>query len=104
MTIQELAKTILDHVGGTGNIKDAANCMTRLRITVYDPKKLDETALRGTEGVLGVIHDEKDYIQIVIGPGKVLEVMKELQAHGVRTGAVREEKNDKKSTFFKSDK
>ncbi|MBR3358674.1 MAG: PTS transporter subunit EIIC [Solobacterium sp.] len=95
MTIQELAQTILDHIGGIDNIKDAANCMTRLRITVYDPEKIDDAALGSTEGVLGVIHDERDYVQIVIGPGKVLEVMKELQAHGIHTGTVREEKTEK---------
>ena len=85
MTNAELAETILQCIGGAENIKDAANCMTRLRITVYDPDKVDEPAVRGIEGVLGVIRDEKDYIQIVIGPGKVLEVMKQLEAHGIHS-------------------
>ena len=36
MTNLELAKVIVDLVGGKGNVIKAANCMTRHRLTIKD--------------------------------------------------------------------
>ena len=71
MTNQELLSKILEHVGGRANVQSVTNCMTRLRIHVADDAGIDEAALKGTEGVMGIVHDHANYIEVVIGPGKV---------------------------------
>ena len=70
MTNEELVKVILDKVGGRDNVLAATNCMTRLRIDVKDDAKIDEEGLKGTEGVMGVVHDKVGYVEVVVGPGK----------------------------------
>ena len=40
-----------------------------------DGSKADRQAIKNTPGVLGVVGDEPDYIQVVLGPGKVRDVM-----------------------------
>lgn len=49
--------------------------MTRIRVNVKDGSKADRQAIKNTPGVLGVVGDEPDYIQVVLGPGKVRDVM-----------------------------
>ena len=70
MTIQELVQSILKGVGGRGNVVTATNCMTRLRINVKDDGAINEEALKGIEGVMGIVHDRTGYIEVVVGPGK----------------------------------
>lgn len=70
MTIQELVQSILKGVGGRQNVITATNCMTRLRISVKDDSAIDEEALKQIEGVMGIIHDRSNYIEVVVGPGK----------------------------------
>lgn len=70
MTIQELVQSILKGVGGRNNVVTATNCMTRLRINVKDDGAINEEALNGIEGVMGVVHDRTGYIEVVVGPGK----------------------------------
>ena len=61
---------IVSALGGLGNIASAANCMTRLRITIVDEALVDETAIKQNTAVLGVVHDQHAYYEIVVGPGK----------------------------------
>ena len=70
MTIQELVQSILKGVGGRQNVVTATNCMTRLRINVKDDGAIDEAALKKIEGVMGIVHDRANYIEVVVGPGK----------------------------------
>ena len=73
MTNQDLAKKIIELVGGKNNIVKAANCMTRLRMTVKNECLVQKDELKNTEGVLGIV-DNGNYIQIVLGPGKAKKV------------------------------
>lgn len=73
MTNQDLAKKIIELVGGKNNIVKAANCMTRLRMTVKNECLVQKYELKNTEGVLGIV-DNGNYIQIVLGPGKAKKV------------------------------
>lgn len=73
MTNLELAKRILELVGGKENVVSAANCMTRLRPKLKDPSKVDIEALKDTDGILGVV-DNDGRLQIVLGPGKAKKV------------------------------
>ena len=61
---------IVSALGGSGNIVSAANCMTRLRVTVADEALVDETAIKQNPAVLGLVHDQHAYYEIVVGPGK----------------------------------
>ena len=70
MTNEELVEQIIQFVGGKGNVVGATNCMTRLRLDVKDDSKIDESSLKQIEGVMGIVHDKVNYIEVVVGPGK----------------------------------
>ena len=57
---------ILKGLGGPDNITDVDCCATRLRCTVKDEKKVDESVLKAT-GASGVIKKGKG-VQIIYGP------------------------------------
>lgn len=69
----ELAKEIVKLLGGKENVTKTANCMTRLRVTCKNVKKVDVEAIKKTQGVLGVVSEGNNF-QIVLGPGKVKKV------------------------------
>ena len=70
MTNQELVKRALAELGGRENVVTATNCMTRLRVHVKDDSQVNDDTLKQIEGVLGVVHDRANYVEIVVGPGK----------------------------------
>lgn len=70
-----MAKGILDSIGGSGNVEQFTNCMTRLRISIKDHSRIEEERLKKTDGVLGVVNDET--YQIILGPGVVNKVAEE---------------------------
>ncbi|WP_218137409.1 PTS glucose/sucrose transporter subunit IIB [Treponema phagedenis] len=69
MNNEELAKQIITLCGGESNLVRVTNCMTRCRLTVFDASLVEESALKSTEGVLGLISDG-DSFQVVLGPGE----------------------------------
>ncbi|MBE6052788.1 MAG: PTS glucose transporter subunit IIB [Clostridium sartagoforme] len=73
MTNLELAKKIVDLVGGKENVVKAANCMTRLRLTIKSSSVVKMDELKNTDGVLGVV-EANNYLQVVLGPGKAKKV------------------------------
>ena len=73
MSNQDLAKKIVELIGGKDNVVKAANCMTRLRVTVKDENLVKEDELKKTDGVLGLVKNG-NYIQVVLGPGKAKKV------------------------------
>lgn len=68
MTTQESAKAILEHVGGAGNISNLHHCSTRLRFSLADDSKADETALKAVPGVIGVVKGASQ-TQVIVGSG-----------------------------------
>lgn len=70
MNYEELVKDVLLHVGGRENVTSVTNCMTRLRIKVKDDQAIDTAALKSVSGVLGIVHDRANYVEVVVGPGK----------------------------------
>ncbi|MBY5921385.1 PTS transporter subunit EIIC [Ferrimonas balearica] len=60
------AQAILKALGGAENLKDLDACLTRLRLSVFEPEKVDEDALRrlGAKGVIRHGHG----VQVVVGP------------------------------------
>lgn len=73
MSNLELAKKLVQLVGGKENVLTATNCMTRLRLTVKDASIVKGEEIKGTEGVLGYVADGRS-LQIVLGPGKAKKV------------------------------
>lgn len=57
---------IVQGLGGKANISDVDCCATRLRTTVFDPKLVNEGALKAS-GASGVIH-KGNGIQVIYGP------------------------------------
>lgn len=74
--MQELAKRIIELVGGKENITGLTHCVTRLRFNLADGKKADTKALEEMEGVLGVQEKGGQY-QVIIG-GKVAKVYRDI--------------------------
>ena len=87
MTNQELCDKILELIGGKDNVRSAANCMTRLRIHVKDGEAIQEGALKKVEGVLGIVRDQHDYLEVVVGPGKSQKCADLLKAMGIPLSA-----------------
>lgn len=65
---KELVQNIINHVGGIDNIASATNCMTRLRIRLFNDSLVDLDELKELDGVMGVV--EAETLQVVVGPGK----------------------------------
>ncbi|NRO60090.1 PTS system beta-glucoside-specific EIIBCA component [Lactobacillus helveticus] len=61
-----LAKTIIQDVGGINNINSVVHCATRLRFKLKDEKKVNDDALKDTDGVVTVVKAGGQY-QVVIG-------------------------------------
>lgn len=70
------AANILAGLGGKENLSDIDCCATRLRVTVKEPQKVDDAALRAT-GASGVIK-KGNGIQVIYGP-KVTVIKSELE-------------------------
>lgn len=73
---KEMAKEILDKVGGEDNLEKVIHCMTRVRMSIVDYTKVDIEGLKNIKGVMGVVED--DMIQVVVGPGTVNKVANEM--------------------------
>ena len=70
MNNQELAKIIVDKVGGKDNIISYQHCATRLRLVLKDFDKIDRDFIDDLEGVQGTNIANGQY-QVILGPGKV---------------------------------
>ncbi|WKL04679.1 PTS transporter subunit EIIB [Paenibacillus amylolyticus] len=66
MNNKDLAKNVLDLVGGEQNISGLTHCATRLRFVLKDDNKADLKALDQLEGVLKA-QNSGGQVQVVIG-------------------------------------
>lgn len=69
---EKIAAELLQHLGGADNVVGVEQCMTRMRVAPRDRDRIDEAAVKATDGVLGVVDDET--FQIVLGPGAVTRI------------------------------
>ncbi|AEB30158.1 PTS system beta-glucoside-specific EIIBCA component [Carnobacterium sp. 17-4] len=67
---EEVAKQIVQHVGGKENINNVWHCMTRLRFNLKDKEKINYKELEKIPGVVGTKY-QSDQLQIVIGTNVV---------------------------------
>lgn len=54
-------------LGGASNLKAVDACTTRLRLSLHDPRSIDEPSLRAL-GARGIVHPGGDSVQVVLGP------------------------------------
>ncbi len=64
-TVHDAAVEYLKYIGGAGNIEILDSCITRLRLVLKDPSKIDEPMLKKT-GAMGIIKSEKG-VQVIVG-------------------------------------
>ena len=62
----QVAKIILEGVGGKENVTSIDNCITRLRLEIKDYTAVDEKKIKSA-GVAGVIRPGKNSVQVIIG-------------------------------------
>ena len=71
------AESVLELIGGARNVAAFTNCMTRLRLNIKNPSKVDIAALKALPSVQGVV--EGDQLQIVFGPGHAQRMKEALE-------------------------
>ena len=54
-------------LGGKANLQSVDACMTRLRLTLTDPSKVDEPALKAL-GARGIVRPGGNALQVIVGP------------------------------------
>lgn len=96
----ELAEAIVRLVGGKGNIKFLAHCVTRLRFNVKDKSLINVEELEQLNGVVGC-RWSGDQLQVIIGQhvGEVFQIVSEkidYQATSSATTVTSENKSEKK--------
>lgn len=69
---EEVAKTIVDGLGGVDNISDVDNCISRLRVVVNNPELINEELIHQTDP-MGIIRPTEKNIQIVYG-GRITKI------------------------------
>ncbi len=62
----EVARIVLEGVGGKENLTSINNCITRLRLEVKDYTKVNEKKIKSA-GVAGVVRPSKTAVQVIIG-------------------------------------
>ena len=62
----EVAKIVLEGLGGKENVKSLDNCITRLRLEIKDYTKIDEKKIKSA-GVAGVMRPSKTSVQVIVG-------------------------------------
>jgi PTS system beta-glucosides-specific IIC component len=80
MKYEQLAKSIIENVGGKENVYSVVHCITRLRFKLKDEGKANTDVLKNMDGVVTVMKSGGQY-QVVIG-NNVPDVYKDVVAIG----------------------
>ncbi|WP_322922978.1 beta-glucoside-specific PTS transporter subunit IIABC [Paenibacillus campi] len=78
MKYEQLAKDIIQNVGGKENVNSLTHCITRLRFKLKDESKANTDVLKNMDGIVTVIQSGGQY-QVVIG-NHVSEVYADVNA------------------------
>ena len=99
MNYSDLAKEILENIGGEENVQNLTHCATRLRFNLKDNKKAKTEEIKNTAGVMGVTQSGGQY-QVIIGSdvGSVhKEIMKQTTSIESGDSNSQEEEDDRKA-------
>ena len=86
MTNTEIAKKVIEALGGRENVNSVAHCATRLRVMVKDEAKINKDAIENLEKVQGAFFNSGQY-QIIFGTGTVNKMYDEVVALGLPTSS-----------------
>jgi len=73
MDPEQIARQLIERLGGRGNIKAMECCMTRLRVDPRNLGAVDQPALKKVKGVKGVVQTGGQ-VQVILGPGLAQKV------------------------------
>ena len=62
----DVARIVLEGLGGKENVTSLDNCITRLRMEIKDYTKVDEKKIKSA-GVAGVMRPGKNSVQVIVG-------------------------------------
>ena len=101
MTNTEIAKKVIEALGGVENVNSVAHCATRLRVMVKDESIIDKDTVEDIEKVQGAFFNSGQY-QIIFGTGTVNKIYDEVVALGLPTSTKAEMKAEaaKQGNFF----
>ena len=91
MNNTEIAKKVIEAIGGRENVNSVAHCATRLRVMVKDEAKIDKEAVEKLDKVQGAFFNSGQY-QIIFGTGTVNKMYDEVVALGLPTASKDEQK------------
>lgn len=97
---ENLAKEILENVGGKENINSLTHCVTRLRFRLKDESKANDEALKNNPGVVTVMKSAGQY-QVVIGNHVPLVYADVCELAGISNGAQQTEDEAPQGLFNK---
>ena len=86
MSNTEIAKKVIDAIGGVENVSSVAHCATRLRVMVKDESKINKDVVENIEKVQGAFFNSGQY-QIIFGTGTVNKIYEEVVALGLPTSS-----------------
>ncbi|MBE7678927.1 sucrose-specific PTS transporter subunit IIBC [Paenibacillus sp. P13VS] len=92
---QQIAKEVIQAIGGKGNIASFAHCATRLRIMVNDKEKIDQKQVENIDKVKGAFFNSGQY-QIIFGTGTVNRIFEEVEKLGIEGTSKEDVKNQGK--------
>lgn len=76
MTNKELAKAIIEKMGGAENITQSWHCITRLRFNFVSRERINVEGLKGLDGVIGAQFQSGQF-QVIVG-GEVANIFSEV--------------------------
>ena len=89
MNNTEIAKSVIEAIGGKENVSSVAHCATRLRIMVKDKEKIDTNRVENIEKVQGAFFNAGQF-QIIFGTGTVNRIYDEVVSLGLPSSKTRE--------------
>ena len=91
MDNKQIAKEVIDALGGRENVNSVAHCATRLRVMVKDENKINKEKAENIEKVQGAFFNSGQY-QMIFGTGTVNKIYDEVVALGLPTSTKAEMK------------
>lgn len=91
----EIAKQVVEAIGGKENIASFAHCATRLRIMVHDKERIDQSSVENIDKVKGAFFNSGQF-QIIFGTGTVNRIFEEVEKLGIKGTSKEEVKNQGK--------
>lgn len=91
MDNHQIAKEVIEALGGRENVRSVAHCATRLRVMVHDEGKINKEKAEAIDKVKGAFFNSGQY-QLIFGTGTVNSIYDEVVALGLPAALAGEQK------------